>query len=215
MIRIIIADDHEIFRDGLKSVLAKQKDITIIDEASNGADLVGKVKQQTPDVVLTDIVMPGTDGIWATKEIKKNNPGVKVLALSMFDQEDYVIEMLEAGALGYLVKNAGKQEIIDAIHFASRDIPYFCSLSSQKLVRMIGKSDYNPYPSVKKIELSEKEVTIVKLLCEQKTNKQIGEELCMSPRTVEGYRQRLEAKTGAKNTIGIVIYAIKNGIYTI
>src|SRR3569623_2382415 len=115
VIRVIIADDHDLFRDGLKLMLSKATDIAVIEEAANGLQLVNSVKEQKPDIVLTDIVMPVMDGIAAAKKISALYPGTGIIALSMFDEEHYIADMLEAGALGYLLKNADKAEIIDAI----------------------------------------------------------------------------------------------------
>src|SRR5689334_2276040 len=114
-IRVIIADDHEIFRDGLALMLSRQKDVILLGEASTGRELVQMSEELQPDVIITDIKMPILDGVQASRQILKKNPDAKIIALSMFDEEHQIIEMLEAGAKGYLLKNADKQEILDAI----------------------------------------------------------------------------------------------------
>jgi DNA-binding NarL/FixJ family response regulator len=215
MINVVIADDHELFRDGLKVLLGKETDITIKGEAANGKDLVELAIKLRPDIILTDIVMPGLDGIAATREIKKIYPEAKIIALSMFDQEDYVLEMMEAGASGYLLKNAEKNEIIESIHSVNRDMTYFSGNTSARFISLVSKSSFNPFRENEPLEFSEKETAIIRLICAEKTTKEIADELFLSIRTIEGYRQRLEEKMNVKNTAGIVIYAIKKRIFQI
>lgn len=212
-IRLVIADDHEIYRDGLKIMLRKQSDIEVIGEASNGKELVELTRKLEPDIILTDIVMPVMDGIDATRRLSQMYPAINIIALSMFDQDNLIIDMLEAGAKGYLLKNADKGEIIEAIKSIFKNVPYYCRSTSVKLARMIGQSKFNPYKKIEKPSFSEKEVKIIQYICQEFTNKEIGRELYLSDRTVEGYRVKILGKMNVKSTAGIVIYAIKNGIY--
>jgi DNA-binding NarL/FixJ family response regulator len=212
-IRLVIADDHEIYRDGLKIMLRKQSDIEVIGEASNGKELVELTRKLEPDIILTDIVMPVMDGIDATRRLTQMYPAINIIALSMFDQDNLIIDMLEAGAKGYLLKNADKAEIIEAIKSIFKNVPYYCRSTSVKLARMIGQSKFNPYKKIEKPSFSEKEVKIIQYICQEFTNKEIGRELYLSDRTVEGYRVKILGKMNVKSTAGIVIYAIKNGIY--
>lgn len=214
-IRLVIADDHEIYRDGLKIMLRKQPDIEVIGEASNGKELIELTHKLEPDMVLTDIVMPIMDGIDATRQLTQSHPTVNIIALSMFDQDNLIIDMLEAGAKGYLLKNADKSEITEAIKSVFKNIPYYCRSTSVKLARMIGQSKFNPYKKIDKPSFSEKEIKIIQFICQEFTNKEIGKELFLSDRTVEGYRVKILGKMNVKSTAGIVIYAIKNGIYKV
>jgi DNA-binding NarL/FixJ family response regulator len=211
-IRIAIADDHEIFRDGLALMLSKQKDIILEGEAQNGLELIKLVEEKQPDVILTDIKMPRMDGIEATKLLLKNNPDQKIIALSMFDEENLIVEMLEAGAKGYLLKNTDKQEIIDAIEQVYEGNSFYCRHTSVKLARMIVKSNFNPYKKTEKISFTDREKSIIKYTCMQLTAQQIGEKLFLSKRTVEGYRTKILDKMNVKNTAGVVIYALKHSL---
>lgn len=213
-IQLIIADDHEVYRDGLRFLLEKSAEFEIVGEASNGKELIAICEHATPDVILTDIMMPVMDGIQATAIIAKQFPTVKVIALSMFNQDNLVVDMLNAGAIGYLIKNAHKSEIIDAIHTVYRNSPYYCKSTSMKLARVIGRK-MNGSKEKEKIFFSQKELDIIRMICEEKTNKEMADELHLSSRTVEEYRVRMKEKMNVKGTTGIVIYAIQNGLYKV
>lgn len=209
-IRLVIADDHEIFRDGLALMLSRQKNMTLAGQASDGTELVAAVRETMPDVVLADIKMPNMDGIEATKVLLKEFPELRIIALSMFSEENLIVEMLEAGAKGYLLKNADKQEILDAIASVMENRVYYCRDTSATLAGMIIKSNFNPYRKREIVEFSEREMEIIKLICRQFTAQEMGENLFLSRRTVEGYRTRILEKMNVKNTAGVVIYALKN-----
>ncbi len=211
-IKLIIADDHEIFRDGFKLMLTKFPEIILIGEACNGKELVEMTDQLKPDVIISDIKMPVMDGIEATKKIIEQFPDMGIIGLSMFDDDELIIEMLEAGAKGYLIKNAGKEQITEAIRTVYNNEPYYCKTTSYKLTNMIAKSHFNPYKKSVKAEFSEREKEIIELICLEMTNKEIGDKLFLSVRTVEGHRLKILEKMNVKNTVGLVVYAIKNGI---
>ena len=209
-IKVIIADDHDLFRDGLKITLQRQPHIKLLDEASNGAELVRIVEEHLPDIILTDIKMPLLDGIEATKLITQKFPSIGIIALSMFDEEDLIVDMLEAGAKGYLVKNCNKEEIVDAIQTVYNGHPYYCRLTNEKLRSLIARSKFNPYIKKNKIEFNSRELEIINLICKELTNKEIGEKLFLSQRTVEGIRMKIQEKMNVQSTVGLVLYAIKN-----
>ncbi|HVX48856.1 MAG TPA: response regulator transcription factor [Chitinophagaceae bacterium] len=213
IITVVIADDHEIFRDGLQMMLSKIPDVKVVDEACNGLQLVNSVKEHKPDIVITDIVMPVMDGIAAAKSIHASYPETGIIALSMFDEEHYIVDMLESGAMGYLLKNADKSEIADAIKTVYVQNPYYCKLTSARLTRIISSSKFNPYARMNIPSFTDKEKEVIKLICAEHTNKEIGELLFMSTRTVEGYRARIQEKMKVKSTAGIVIFALKTGMY--
>lgn len=213
-VKIILADDHEIFRDGFHSLLKNQTAIVLLAEAANGQQLVALTEKHLPDVVLTDIQMPVMDGIEATRIITAKFPQVAIIALSMFNDDDLIMEMLEAGAKGYLIKNAHKTEIIDAINTVSQNKPYYCSATSIKLAQLIANSRFNPNNPSKKIMFTDREKEVICLICQQFSNKEISAALHLSVRTIEGYRERILQKTNARNTAGIVMYALHHNIYT-
>jgi len=212
-IRVVIADDHEIFLEGLGGLFKKQNDIELVGEATNGKELIQLAEKQHPDVIITDIKMPLTDGIEATKYLTAKYPEIGIIALSMFDDENLIVDMLEAGAKGYLIKNAHRHEIIAAVKAVHNQENYFCNHSSFKLARMIGKSRFNFYQLPAKPEFTDKEKEVIRMICKEFSNKEIASELHLGIRTIEGYREKILEKTRAKNTAGIVVYAIKSGIY--
>jgi DNA-binding NarL/FixJ family response regulator len=211
-ITVIIADDHDVYRDGLRMLLNTDKDIEITGEASNGKQLIDLVKEHTPDVILTDLIMPGVDGVQAIKEIFKSGV-TRIIALSTFDTEYLIVEALEAGALGYILKNAQKGEIIEAIKTIYEFNPYYCKSTSSRLVKLISKSKFNPYTKENLDLFSDKEKEIIRLICEEKTSEEMGTILFMSKRTVDGIRAKILSKMNVKTVAGVAIYAIKNSIF--
>jgi DNA-binding NarL/FixJ family response regulator len=212
-IRIVLADDHEIFRDGFRVMLKKQTGVELIGEAADGQELLKVVQERQPDVVITVIKMPKLDGISATKELTKRFPHIGIIALSMFDEENLIIEMLEAGAKGYLLKNAHKSEIIAAVEAVFNKQTYYCNHTSRKLTQLIAESNFNPNRRSIQPEFSEKEISVMRFICQEMSNREIAIQLKLSVRTIEGYRERIQEKIDARNTAGIVVYAIKNRIY--
>ena len=213
-IKIVIADDHEIFRDGLKLMLQRQTDIIVAGEAADGKELIELVKHTLPDVIITDVKMPQLDGVAATKYLTEHYPSIGIIALTMFDEEDLIVDMLEAGAKGYLLKNADKTEIIEAVHTFANNEPHYCRLTSQKLAGMVAKSKFNWHLKKEKPEFNEREQEIIRYICEGLTNKEIGEKIFLSVRTVEGLRLKIIEKMNVKNTAGIIVYAIREHLYT-
>jgi DNA-binding NarL/FixJ family response regulator len=213
-IKIVIADDHEIFRDGLKLMLQRQPDIVVAGEAADGKELIDLVKHTLPDVIITDVKMPHLDGVAAAKYLTEHYPSIGIIALTMFDEEDLIVDMLEAGAKGYLLKNADKTEIIEAVHTVASNEPHYCRLTSQKLASMVAKSKFNWHLKKEKPEFNEREQEIIRYICEGLTNKEIGEKIFLSVRTVEGLRLKIIEKMNVKNTAGIIVYAIREHLYT-
>lgn len=212
-IRVVMADDHEIFRDGFRLTINRAKNIKLVAEAADGLELVQLVKEHRPHVVITDIKMPRLDGIEATRRILALYPNLPVIGLSMFDEEDLVLEMIEAGAKGYLVKNADKHEVIEAINTVYHGDSFYCKQTSNRLAFVIAKRSLQHTHRKETVTFTDKEIEIIQLICQECTTKEIGEKLFMSTRTVEGYRTRLLEKMDVKNLVGIVIYAIQHGIY--
>ena len=214
-IRIVLADDHEIFRDGFGIMMKKQNHIKLVGEAADGIELIEVTERLLPDVIITDIKMPRLDGIEATKIITERFPAINVISFSMFDDDNLIIDMLEAGAKGYLLKSAHKNEIIEAVKAVYKHETYYCKSTSAKLMQMIAQSRFNPYKQNKKPEFNPKEIEVIRLICQEASNKEIANKLFLSVRTIEGYREKIQERIKAKNSAGIVIYAIKTGIYKI
>ena len=211
-IRIAIADDSSIFRDGLKVGLARDDNFELVLEAASGEELVAGIDRIPTDVVLMDLKMPGMDGMEATKVIRRQWDQVKVLAVTMYDDEKFVIHLMENGANGYLLKNADSTEIRRAIYCVFENGYYFNDLVNKALLKkLVVKANLTPTfrPD---IDLSERELQVLHLICEEKTNVEIGAIIFLSSRSVEGIRQRLIEKVGARNTAGLVLFAVKNGI---
>jgi DNA-binding NarL/FixJ family response regulator len=213
-IKLIIADDHEIFRDGLRLMLQKQPEINLLAEAEDGKELIELVKHLQPDVVITDIKMPRMDGTAAAKHISEHYPAIGIIALTMFDEDDLIVDMLEAGAKGYLLKNADKHEMIEAVKSVYHNEPYYCKHTSHKLAQMVARSKFNPFKQNQKPEFNEREKEIITYICDGLTNKEIANKVFLSVRTIEGLRMKLLEKMNVKNTAGIIIYAIKNDLYS-
>jgi DNA-binding NarL/FixJ family response regulator len=211
-IRIIIADDHVVFREGLAMVLSNKDNIELVGAAGNGEQLVKLAINLKPHVVITDIKMPVMDGIEAAKQMVKLNPDLGIIALSMFDEEDLIVEMLEAGARGYLLKNADKNDIYDAITAVAIGNNFYCKTTSAKLATVIAKNRSKKDNRPSDANFSEREIEIIKLICKEFTNKKIADQLYLSVRTVEGYRAKLLEKMQVKNSIGLAIHAFQLGI---
>ena len=159
-----------------------------------------------------DLKMPVMDGMEATKEIRKKYPNVKVLVVTMYDDDKFIIHLMEIGANGYLLKNAEPEEIKRSIHAVHENGYYFNDLVNKALLKkLVMKNNFKPSFN-QNIDLTERELQVLKLICEEKTAVEIGKEIFLSPRSVEGIRQRLIEKVGVRNTAGLVMFAIKNGI---
>jgi DNA-binding NarL/FixJ family response regulator len=214
-INLAIADDHKIFRNGLKATLEDYPDFNLVAEASNGKELIGQLATLTPDIVLMDIKMPEMDGMQTTAYISQNHKDVKVLALSMHNEDKYIVDMMRAGASGYLLKNAEPEEIIEAITTVHHKGFYFNEHLSVTLIKQLVGPGHSDNIGQQNVELNDREIEILKLVCQECSNQEIADKIFLSVRTVEGYRARLFEKTGSKNLVGLVIFAIKRGIISV
>ncbi len=213
-IKVIIADDHVLYRAGVKTALSTKKDIQVIAEADNGMHLVNLIKNLEADVILLDIQMPIMDGITALPEIKKISPNTKVIMLTMVDDNSMVAKLMELGANSYLTKTSDSEIIYEAIKTCYEQEYYFNSLTNKALLNNL-KQKNTPAPLAlagSEAQLNEKETTILRLMCEEKSTKEIADIVELSPRTVEAIRDRLKVKTGSKTTAGLIMYAVKNKI---
>lgn len=210
-IKVAIADDHALFRAGVRTSLMGRKDVELIAEADNGMQLLNLLKHIDPDVILLDIQMPIMDGIQTLPEIRKLYPHIKVIILSMHNDHSMISKLMEIGANSYLTKNSDSETIYQAIKTCYEQEFFFNELTNKALLSGLRTKRTEP-GLPQDINLSDKEVTILKLMCEEKTTKEIADIVEISPRTVEAIRDKLKTKTGAKSMAGLVMYALKSGI---
>ncbi|WP_044170721.1 response regulator transcription factor [Flectobacillus major] len=213
-IRIAIADDHALFRRGMVSLLNMNDDFTVVLEAANGQDLINAISTTKPEVILMDLQMPILDGIRATEQIKRIYPEIKIIVISMHDEDQFVTRLMELGANGYLLKDADPDEVERAIRtIVTEDYYYGPFLVKVMHNRITNKPIKKEVPKLfVPIDLSERELEVLKFICEGMTTTQIAEVLFLSARTVEGHRNRIMEKTGTKNVAGMVAWAVRNGI---
>ena len=208
-IKIILTDDHQLFRDGIKSLLEDTEDIAVVGEASNETELFEILENQIPDVLILDITLPGSSGIEITKKIEQKFPAINVLILSMHNEDEFVINALEAGAKGYLPKDINKTELLDAIHTIYEGKEYYSrNISNIFLKKYISRNKANQHGE----ELTNREIEIVKLVSEGFKNQEIAEKLFISVRTVDAHKNNIMKKLKLKSVVEIVKYALKNDI---
>ena len=210
VIKVAIADDHKIFRDGIKMALSGKKFLKIIWEAEDGKDLMHKMRLKLPDVLLMDIRMPEMDGVNAISLLRKEYETVKVIVLTMYDDQEMITKMMEMGANAYLTKTTDPEEIYNAILTCMNDDFYFNALVNKAvLLRLQQKRPAKAFfPNA--VNFSEKELKILRLIADDKTTEEISKEVYLSPRTIETIRQNMKTKVGAKTIAGLVMYAMRN-----
>lgn len=212
VIKVIIADDHVLFRAGVKTALSMKKDIKMIGEADNGMQLLNLLKHVQPDVILLDIQMPILDGINTLPEIKKLYPNIRVIMLTMHNDHSMISKLMEVGANAYLTKNSDSEVIYEAVKTVYEQEFYFNALTNKALIDGLRTRRQGDAQTPAEIRLTEKEITILRLICEEKSTKEIADMVDLSPRTVEAIRDKLKSKTGAKSLAGLVMYAVKAGL---
>lgn len=211
-IQVAIADDHALFRAGVRTALSAKKDVELIAEADNGMQLLNLLRHIEPDVILLDIQMPIMDGIATLPEIRKLYPQIKVIMLSMHNDHSMISKLMEIGANSYLTKNSDSETIYQAIKTCHEQEFFFNELTNKALLTGL-RTKRNEPQLTEDANLTDKEVRILRLMCEEKTTKEIADIVEISPRTVEAIRDKLKVKIGAKSMAGLVLYAIKTGIF--
>jgi len=206
MIRILIADDHTIVREGLKQILAETRDMVVADEASNGQEVFAKVSKNEYDVVLLDISMPGRSGLEVLKQLKGERPKLPVLILSMYSEEQYAMRALRAGASGYMTKESAPDELIEAIRKVSQGRKYVSPSLAEKLAVSLELGEEKPPHEM----LSDREYQVMCMIASGKTIKEIAEELSLSVKTISTYRSRILEKLNFKTNAAITHYAVQN-----
>jgi DNA-binding NarL/FixJ family response regulator len=214
MIKLALADDQNLFRKGMSMLLRELHGMEVTLECANGKDLLKAIAVVPVDIVLLDLEMPVMDGVETMKRMRTDHPEVKVLVLSMHSEEKFIVHLMELGANGYLLKTAEAAEVETAIRSVAESGYYFSDMVSQVMLQGLVKKDkVRPYFNVVD-PLSERELEVLKLICAEKTTPEIAERLFLSPRTVEGHRNNILLKTGARNVAGLVVFAMTNGIHT-
>ena len=213
-IRIVLADDHVIVRDGLRSLLQQQTDMEIVAEAADGLETVQVTKEHQPHVIVMDASMPTLNGVEATRRIHTQLPEVRILCLSMHSESQFVSAMLEAGASGYLLKDCASEELVRAIHIVMAGQVYLSPGIGQVVVDHFKAGRAGASPSAFSI-LTERERTVLQLLAEGHTTKEIGQRLRLSAKTVATYREHIMEKLGIQNIAGLTKYAIQQGLTTL
>jgi DNA-binding NarL/FixJ family response regulator len=210
MIKVAIADDHKIFRDGIKMALSGKDYLKIIWEAEDGKDLIHKMRIKLPDVLLMDIRMPEMDGINAISLLRKEYEEVRIIVLTMYDDQEMISKMMEMGANAYLTKTTDPEEIYNAILTCMNVDFYFNDLLNKAVLMKLQqkKTTRQFYPTP--IKFNEKEISILKLIAQDKTTEEISKEVYLSPRTIETIRQNMKTKVGAKTIAGLVMYGMRN-----
>lgn len=209
--KVAIVDDHKMFRQGVESMLNDHDDVSLAWSAADSKETLSKLSQIVPDVILMDISLGEESGIVLTKTILESYPDIKILGLSMHKEDNYIVNLLEVGAKGYLLKDAGSDEMVTAIKKVNEGDTYYSSHVTNVLMKHITKGT-RPSESGDKIKLTNRESEILKLIAEEFSNPEIAEKLYISIRTVDTHRRNLLDKLQAKNTAGLVKYAIKHGM---
>jgi two-component system nitrate/nitrite response regulator NarL len=215
--KILIVDDHEVVRDGLRNILTSLDNISIAGEAGNGEDAVKMYSSLKPDLVIMDISMPGMNGIEATKVIKEKDPDARILILTMHDNQEYLNQIIRSGAKGFILKNTDKEELLDAVktvaggdNFFSKDIS---KLIIDNYIRTAKETEKND--GYKEVPLTKREIEILKLIASGYSNQEIANILYISYNTVDTHRKNIMHKLSIKNTAGLVRYAIEKGLISL
>lgn len=208
MIRILVADDHAVVREGIKQILASREGMVVEDEAGSGQEVLSKITKKDFDLILLDISMPGRNGLEILKDIKVMRPKLPVLILSMHPEEQYAVRMLRAGAAGYLTKASAPQELISAIQKVSMGGKYVTTSLAEKLAFELDVGAEKPYHE----RLSNREYEVMLKLASGQTVSEVAEELCLSAKTIATYRTRIMEKMGMKKNAELTLYAVKNNL---
>jgi len=214
VIKYVVADDHVLFRQGLTIALESDTNLKCVGQAVNGLELIELVKKSKPDIAIVDLKMPEMDGVEAVKILKADYPSVRIVILSMFEDEHYIMHLIEAGVSSYLLKNVEPDEIINAMYSIMETGYYFNQLVSNVMLHSIVKKNTIAPRFNRGVELNGREKEILQMICSEKTNQEISKEIFLSQRTVEGIRTKLLEKIGVRNTAGLVLYAVKTGLVT-
>ncbi|MDX1590546.1 MAG: response regulator transcription factor [Balneolaceae bacterium] len=210
-IKVLLADDHKIVKDGIKLMLEPQTGIDVVLTAENGKEVLEKLKKEHVDLIIMDINMPEMDGIETTRKVMEKYPDIKVLALTMSNDDLHIRQMIQAGASGYIMKSAGRGELKEAIHTIMDGNHYFSDEATESIMKDLIKGK-GKSTSTDPINITDRELEILELIVQEYTNQEIAEKLFISSRTVDAHRRNLLQKTGARNTAGLVKFAFQHNL---
>jgi DNA-binding NarL/FixJ family response regulator len=211
-IKVLLVEDHDIVRQGIKALLQPETDLLVVGEAKNGEDALVEIASKDPDVIVMDMNMPVMNGLLCTRAIKEKFPQKKVLILSMHDHENYLIDLLGAGAQGYILKNSPKEDLVFAIKKIANDGIYMGPEFTLNMLQKYKGSRVDPPVLQRDLNITQREMEVLKLMADGKTNAEIARELFTSVRTIETRRKNLLDKTQSVNTATLIRYAVKNGL---
>ncbi|HTE29748.1 MAG TPA: response regulator transcription factor [Chryseolinea sp.] len=211
-IKVLIADDHKIVRVGLHGIIERESDLEVCGEAENGSQVLALLKEKVIDIIVMDLDMGTTNGIDTTRQVKQLYPDVRVLALTMHEDQHSIINMLQAGASGYLLKNAGREELLSAIRSLAEGNHYFSHQVSASLLQAITAMNTKEVKATQPDKLTEREIEVLRLIAQEFSNSEIADKLFISVRTVDTHRRNLLDKLHVKNTVGLVKYAIEKAL---
>jgi|SRR5665213_573535 len=213
---VVLVDDHVLLRNGLANLIESFGNYKVLFEADNGKYFMEKLKPKNlPEIVLLDINMPKMDGYETALWLKENYPDIKILALSMYDNENSIIRMFKAGVKGYILKDCDPSELKNALEALVTKGFYYSEMVTGKLIHTINNLDDKGNQVKNLVKLNDREITFLKLACSELPYKEIADKMFVSPRTIDGYRDDLFEKLNVKTRVGLVMYAIKNGIMNI
>lgn len=210
VIRVLIADDHTLFRQGLRRVLELESDIRVVGEASNGQDALNLAAKVKPDVLVVDVTMPGLGGLEVARKVKESLPGVAVIILTMHEDQEYLVKAMRSGADGYLLKDVDSQNLIEAIRTARQGRPYLQPSLAGKVLASMARGEEKPAPSP--LMLTRREVEVLKLIGQGASNREIAEKLFISEKTAKNHLTHIFTKIGVTDRTQAALYAIKNGL---
>lgn len=211
-IKVLLVDDHAIMRDGIRAILSLHDDIDLVGEASEGQEAIEKTRELSPDVVIMDVAMPDMDGIEATRRIRKESPNVKIIMLTQYDNKEYVLSAIKAGAAGYVPKRALGSELVSAVRAANRGESFLYPSAAAALIDDYRRqaSTADPYE-----QLTPREREILKLIAEGHTSREIADKLFISLKTVTGHRTKIMEKLGLRNRTELFKFAVRKGLLTL
>lgn len=207
-IRVVLADDHAVVREGTRQILEQEPELEVVGEAVDGPSAIEMVRRERPDVAVLDMRLPGRSGVDVTREIAAEVPGTRILVLSAYDDEEYVAAAIQAGALGYMLKTATERELVDAVTAVARGQPVVASVIAQKLARQWSRA-----PAVARGPLTPRETEVLQLVTQGMRNKEIGLQLGLSPRTVEVHLKNVYEKLGVSSRTQAVAYASSHHLF--
>lgn len=215
LIKIVLVDDHRIFRDGIKSLLSEVAGLEIIGETSTGEEALAQLKGLCPDVLILDVSLPGISGISVAQQVSTLYPAIKIMILSMHTDEDFIIDAVRAGVQAYLPKDTSKEELIEALETINSGGEYFSKLISEQFLKSFLRRKRMDQDALGTEDLTPREYEILKLCAAGMSNKEIGDKLCISSKTVDTHRAHILQKLKLRNTAELVIYAVKNNLIKI